>query len=337
MIDEGAFMVRLVAVESAEDQARFCGLPGLSALTPEVVQRQRPQQSWLLLDDGGAVVGRSSLWWQKAPALPGQRVGLIGHYAVAGAEPAVRVLTHACERLAAAGCTLAVGPLDGTTWNRYRLLTERGTEPLFFLEPDNPDDWPGHFTALGFTTLASYYSAVTEDLKPPPGMDEVARRAGSEGMTWRNLNFDRFDDELRALHALSLDSFRQNFLYSPIGAEEFMALYRGVRPYARSDMILLLEQGDRLVGYLFGVPDHLQAKRGMPVDTAIIKTMAVHPDFMGQKLGGLLMARFHEVAAGLGFRRVIHALMHEENRSRKLSSHSARTIRRYTLYARALS
>jgi GNAT superfamily N-acetyltransferase len=331
-------MVRLVAVESAEELARFCALPGLSSLSPEVVQRQRPQQSWMLCEDAGAVIGRCSLWWQNTPALPGQRVGLIGHYAVTGAEAAARILMHACERLAAEGCTLAVGPLDGTTWNRYRLLTERGTEPLFFLEPDNPDDWPGHFTDRGFTPLASYYSAVNEDLKEPaPGVDEVARRAEVEGMTWRTLNFDHFDDELRTLHALSLESFRQNFLYSPIGVEEFLALYRGVRPYARPEMILLLEQRERLVGYLFGIPDHLQAKRGAAIDTAIIKTMAVHPDFMGRKLGGLLMARFHEVAAGLGYRRVIHALMHEENRSRKLSSHSARTIRRYTLYARPLS
>ena len=37
----------------------------------------------------------------------------------------------------------AVGPLDGSTWRRYRLVTERGVEPPFFMEPDNPDDWPG--------------------------------------------------------------------------------------------------------------------------------------------------------------------------------------------------
>jgi hypothetical protein len=212
-------MVRLMAVETAEDPVRFCELPGLSILSPEVVLRQRPQQSWMLGAVTGAVTGRCSLWWQNTPALPGQRVGLIGHYAVTGADAAARVLTHACGRLAAEGCTLAVGPLDGTTWNRYRLLTERGTEPLFFLEPDNPDDWPGHFAAQGFTSLASYYSAATEDLKAPPGMDEVARRAESEGMTWRTMNFDRFDDELRTLHNLSLESFRQNFLYRPIGVE----------------------------------------------------------------------------------------------------------------------
>jgi len=29
--------------------------------------------------------------------------------------------------------------MDGSTWHRYRLPTERGAEPTFFLEPDNPE------------------------------------------------------------------------------------------------------------------------------------------------------------------------------------------------------
>jgi GNAT superfamily N-acetyltransferase len=329
-------MPRLAAVETAQEQARFCELPGLSALSLEVVRRHRPQEQWLLLE--GGVAGRCSLWWRDTPALEGQRLGLIGHYAVTSGESAARILEHACARLAAEGCTLAVGPLDGTTWNRYRLLSERGTEPLFLLEPDNPDDWPGHFTGQGFTALAGYYSAVNEDLKAPaPGMDEVARRAEAQGMTWRTVDMERFEDELRRVHAVSLESFRRNFLYSPIDVEDFLAMYRGIRPYVRPELILLLEQHGRLIGYLFGIPNHLQARRGEAIDTAIIKTMAVHPDFMGQQLGGLLLARAHTVADQLGYRRVIHALMHEDNRSRKLSRHTARTIRRYTLYARPLT
>jgi hypothetical protein len=41
-------------------------------------------------------------------------------------------------------------------------------------------------------------------------------------------------------------------------------------------------------------------------------------------------------ARKLGFRRAIHALMHEENVSRTISGRYGRTIRRYALYARPL-
>jgi GNAT superfamily N-acetyltransferase len=284
----------------------------------------------MLLDASGPVVARCSLWWRDTPSLPGHRLGLIGHYAARDAASAADILRLVCEQLAHEGCTLAVGPLDGTTWNRYRLLSERGSEPLFFLEPDNPDEWPGHFTQQGFTPLAQYYSAVTVCDACPASPPIPA------GMTLRLLDLNRFDEELRRIHALSLEGFRDNFLYSPIGVDNFLAQYRDIRPYVRPEAVLLLERQGRLIGYLFGVPDWLQAKRGQVIDTVIAKTMAVRLDHRGEGLGTLLLARFAEVAAGLGYRRVIHALMHEGNRSRRISAHTATSIRRYTLYARPL-
>jgi GNAT superfamily N-acetyltransferase len=319
-----------VRATDREQLLLFCELPGLSALTPEEVARHRPQESLMLLEPNGHVVARCSLWWRDTPSLPGTRLGLIGHYAARDSTFAADVLRPACERLADEGCTLAVGPLDGATWNRYRLLSERGSEPLFFLEPDNPDDWPAHFTEQGFTPLAQYYSAVTAADATP------ASPPIPSGMTLRPLDLNRFDEELRRIHALSLEGFRDNFLYSPTSGEDFLTQYRGIRPYVRPELVLLLERQGRLIGYLFGVPDWLQAKRGDTIDTAIAKTMAVHADHRGEGLGTLLLALFSEAAARLGYRRVIHALMHEDNRSRRISAHTASTIRRYTLYARPL-
>ena len=40
-----------------------------------------------------------------------------------------RLLGPGAGRGLESGCTLAVGPMDGSTWRCYRLLTERGTEP----------------------------------------------------------------------------------------------------------------------------------------------------------------------------------------------------------------
>jgi GNAT superfamily N-acetyltransferase len=323
-------MNQLVHVSGHEHLHRFCELPGLSTLTPEVVTRHRPQASWMLLDGTGVVAARCSLWWRDTPSYSFHHLGLIGHYAARDDHSATELLGIACWMLGAHGCTLAVGPLDGTTWNRYRLLTERGDEPLFFLEPDNPDDWPEHFTRKGFTLLAEYSSAVTVcDARP-------SARPVPAGMTMRPLDLDHFDEELGRIHALSLEGFRDNFLYSPISLDDFLAQYRGIRPYVRPELVILLELQGRLIGYIFGVPDQLQAKRGQPIETAIAKTMAVHPDHRGDGLGSFLLNRFTQIAAGLGYRRVIHALMHEGNRSRKMSARTATTIRRYTLYAKQL-
>jgi len=118
----------------------------------------------LLLDGAGLPVARCSLWWSNPPSFGDERPGLIGHYSALNTMSAKVLLDGACEELAARGCSIAIGPMDGSTWRRYRLLTDRGSEPLFFLEPDNPDDWPGHFTSAAFSPLAHYFSVLNEHL-----------------------------------------------------------------------------------------------------------------------------------------------------------------------------
>jgi GNAT superfamily N-acetyltransferase len=329
-------MHRPVAVSFPEALPRFCAAAG-HPLAAEAVTRQAPDFSCLVEGAAGEAVARCSLWSRHTPAYPQHTICYIGHYAATDAEAAQALLAFACERLAAEGCTLAVGPLDGNTWQRYRLLTERGSEPLFFLELDNPDEWPAHWTTAGFESLASYYSALNaQPGERDPRVAEIGRRIAAEGFVLRTLDPARFEEELRAVHALSLESFQQNFLYTPITSAEFLAQYRAIQPVLRPELALLLEQEGRLLGFLFGVPDMLEARRGEPIRTAIAKTLAVHPSQSGKGLGTFLMGRFHEIAAELGYQRVIHALMSEDNRSRKISRHTAQTIRRYTLYSRSL-
>ena len=95
---------------------------------------------------------------------------------------------------------------------------------------------------------------------------------------------------------------------------------------------LLAEKEGQLVGFMFGFPDLNQARRGRRVDTAIAKTLAVRPGRTGAGLGSVLLDQFHQAAARLGFRRVIHALMHQDNRSMKISRRTGRIFRRYALY-----
>jgi GNAT superfamily N-acetyltransferase len=325
-----------IPVRFPDDIARFCSA-ACQPLAPDAVLRQAPDFSCIVPAAGDAPpVARCSLWWRQTPAYENHRIGYLGHYAVSDPAAARPLLEFACARLAAEGRTLAVGPVDGNTWQRYRLITECGTEPLFFLEPDNPDAWPGQFTATGFAPLAQYYSALNTDLAAEPGLADLTRRVAGQGVAIETLQPERFDDEMRRVHALSLVCFQNNFLYTPISEADFLAQYEPIRKYLRPEMVLLARHQGELVGFAFAIPNLLEAQRGEPVRTAILKTMAVHPDHAGKGIGGLLMAQSHQAARALGFTRAIHALFHEANRSGRLSGHTARIIRRYTLFARPL-
>jgi GNAT superfamily N-acetyltransferase len=326
----------ITAIRACKDNlAAFCSLPGLSELAPQLVERQHPDSSWIIMERE-VVIARFSLWWKQVPYYPGERLGLIGHYAVRDRRAAHEALRLACHELSATGCTMAVAPMDGNTWNRYRLLTERGTEPTFFLEPDNPDDWPSDFETSGFESMAQYYSAMNRDLSRCVSARDLDDRFAAEGFRIRVFDSADWENELARVWQVASQAFRENFLYTPIEEEEFLAIYRPLLPLVRHELILIAERAGEPVGFSFNVPDLLQAKRGLAIDTLIVKSLAVIPQWVGRGLGTLLVSRSLQAARALGFRRGIMALMHEANASRHIARTLMKDFRRYTLYGRIL-
>ena len=330
--------LRPIEVKNAEQLTQFCTVSGLPILNPEMVAGHAADAHWMIIDKAGNVVARCSLWWREVPPYPEQSLGVIGHYAAQSAVAAAELLKLAGEQLAAQNCTLAVGPMDGNTWRSYRLVVERGSEPSFFLEPDNPDDWPTHFTENSFSAFSEYFSTLNPDLsQPQPDLSRITERIQQRGIQLRSFKLENFDQELQRIYAVSLASFAQNFLYTPIDLAEFINTYQPIRPYIRPELILIAEHSEQAIGFLFALPDLFQAQRGETLNTVIIKTVAVHPDYQMLGLGNLLVARAETIAHELGYKRTIHALMHQANSSRKISQrHETRQIRRYALFSKPI-
>jgi hypothetical protein len=187
------------------------GAGNVTPLAPENLLHEAPDAHWVLLRGETSVAARCSLWWKKTSPYPGHSLGLIGHYAASDENSGRQILCHACQQLAARGCTMAVGPMDGNTWRRYRFITERGAEPAFFLEPDNLDDWPLHFTAQGFVALATYTSALDSNLSSESSgtrsqLSAIGERVFRMGITIRQASADHMDAELHRMLAVSLRS-----------------------------------------------------------------------------------------------------------------------------------
>lgn len=327
-----------IQARTQEQLLQFCSLQGVSSLSPGALAHCGADGHWMVLENG-KILARCSLWWTNVPAFsrPNQRLGLIGHYAAQEAEAGRTLLDHACAQLQAQGCALAVGPMDGNTWRSYRLITDRGTEPPFFLEIQHPADWPKHFSDCGFSVLANYFSALNANLMQDPRLAELRQRVSGQGIHVRPFDPAHFDQEISRIYELSISGFGNNFLYSSIGWEDFYGMYSPIKPHLRPELVLIAEREEKPVGFLFALPDLLQAQRRQAVDTVIFKTVAVLPQLGGSGLGSLLVAEGHRIAAELGFKRAIHALMYEDNISRKISAHYAKPMRRYSLFAKELS
>jgi len=267
------------------------------------------------------IPGASLRLFRDAPSLEGLRTAALGEFSCETAEAGARVIREAMAMLKAEGFGSVLGPMDGNTWGKHRLVVESDGRASFLMEPSNPEYHVEAFERSGISVVSRYVSAV-RSVDVPPSATTVPG-----GLRLRNFDPSRAEQELTRIHAVSLEAFADNRLYQPIALEHFLASYRPVLPAIDPELVLLLEdEAGELRGFLFAVPNLVE---GPHTRTVILKTYASRV-----KGGGSMMANaFHARAKVRGFAEVIHALMHETNLS---ATHSDRTgakvFRRYALW-----
>ena len=284
----------------------------------------------------GAGRGRCRLWWSRTPGLNDRRIGFVGHLDVDDGEEARAALDAAREVLADAGCDLAVGPVEGSTWANYRLvIDDRGDLPAplpaFPLEPHNPVDQPAWWRAAGFAELAKYRSTINNRISEPDRLVEyAAAQFDTAGLRLRQLDADDRDAEMRRAHDVCLAAFAGAFLFQPIEADAFVAMMAKAKPLIRPGLVWLAEHDEAgTVGFLFAYP--------ADAETVVTKTVAVLPDRRWHGLGALLLRHVYAEAIKLGYTRAIGATIHDANRmSLKLYRDRMTTFRRYAVFAREL-
>jgi hypothetical protein len=287
-----------------------------------------------------APLARASLWLADDLAGAPGRSGLVGHYEAIEPEAGAAVLRDARAELVRRGAVRVLGPMNGSTWRRYRLELPRepGDPDIrpdgFASEPRNPLRYNEDFLAAGYRVVASYESRF----EPEPELDHQAHarardRAAERGIRLHALDPVRFDATLGEMHALSLGAFSDNPYYVPLPLEDFLALYAPFRERVVPELVRLATGADgHLAGYLFGFADPLSSVNGRPTRT-VCKTVAVATRSRGAGLGGLLLDDFRAASLAIGARGILHALMHVDNNSMRMSArHHSVCFKRYALY-----
>ncbi len=297
---------------------------------------ENPDARLFVLDPAGEAIAHAALWWTDSPSLDGRRTGAIGGFDAID-ETAAKTLLHAAtDHLREQRATLAIGPMNGNTWRRHRYVTASDGRGPFLLEPRNPATHPFWWQAAGFSELSRYSSSALPLDGEPAVSPALARRLERSGVLIRPLDPARYDDELRAIHAISLRSFANNFLYTPLEEEGFLASYRKVRDRIDPDFVRIAEKDGIPCGFVFAIADLEAAARGEK-PALIVKTLAVDPAARSAGLGSLLVDEVHRLAKAKGFTEAIHALQHETNTSLKITGrHQGAPFRRYTLFGKKL-
>jgi hypothetical protein len=265
--------------------------------------------------------------YRDAPQWESRRTAAIGQFHCANAEDGAAVLAQSNEILRSEGFETVIGPMDGDTWHRYRVVTETdGTSP-FFMEPTSGPHDLAAFRLADFHPISSYLSARASlddaiGSGPPIAIDGIGVQ------TWDGKDAKAL---IGKLFEFSSHGFSRNAFFKPIELPEFLKLYEPIIPAIDPHLVLFALSGAEPVGFLFGFPNGAPTQQRADV---VLKTYASAKPGVGR----LLADAFHRTARGLGFSNVIHALMHVDNVSRKRSElHGATIFRRYALMGRRLT
>lgn len=304
---------------------------------PPRLQLDQADQHFAALDANNNVRARCSIWWRDMANVNGSRTGAIGHYAATDVADGEAVLQHAMRELKNRRCNLAVGPLDGSTWRRYRFITQRGTAKPFFLEPDNPDEWPQHFTGLGFSPLARYVSEINPDMaNRQPQLGDLRKKFDELGVQIEPVNVEDPVDDMAGIYKVVCESFTDAFMYTPLDIESYGNMYEPILETVDPRLMLVAKHDEEVVGFIIAPPDFLQLQHQHKMDAIVLKTVAVLPRKEYSGLGRVLIVDLLKNAIDMGFTTAISALMHVENRSQKISSDCAGPMREYALFAKEL-
>jgi len=239
--------------------------------------------------------------------------GYIGCFEMTDKESGKRALDAYIQQLKDAGHKQIIAPINGDTWNQYRLVSWSNGDPAFPLEPQNPLWYNEVYQEAGFKPLMKYRSDkfTIGDIKPIENADLHIR--------------DFQDGDLKIIHNLSSQGFEGNFLYNEINFEEFSKLYQPILPMIDKELVVIAEKNGEPIGFMFTF-----IANGMQ----ILKSMAVLPEFRSGGIGLKLVNHVLVAAQKKGAKTAIAALMSDGNNSNKISSkYNGEKIREYTLYS----
>lgn len=220
-----------------------------------------------------------------------------------------------------------IGPLNGSTWNSYRFATATITDS-FLSEPFHKGYYTNQFEQFGFKTIAEYVTRIDTKLVIPKASTVL-----NENISFRNLDIENFEMEMKKVFAFCKHTFRNNFLYTLIDEEAFLKKYIAIKSVINPEFVLIAEHEGEIVGLILVLEDlYCHRERRLIIKTLARKSGA---DYVG--LAQELTSKLLNKASKYDYKSVLHAFMHQNNASTKVSKKfSGQPFRTYKLYQKEL-
>lgn len=262
----------------------------------------------------------------------GGNTAMLGFFEAQNNINAVKFLFDEVKNYAKSkGYNYLIGPINGSTWKKYRVTLPSQNMP-FLLDNYNKPYYAELFEHCGFETIANYTSSICKNLdKDYSRLEKFSSIFDKKGIKIRKFVPTNFDIDIRKIYDVSIKSFVNNFLYTPIGFKDFYKMYEPLKGFLNPEWVLLAENEDNeAIAFVFGFDNLYNTNK----KSLIIKTLAQVPDYKYRGIGSYLVEFLHKKACFAGYDSIIHALMHEDNVSANILA--GELYHEYKLYGVAL-
>jgi hypothetical protein len=216
-----------------------------------------------LAERGGEVVGRIAAIENRAHnRFHDDRAGFWGFFECVDDQTVADALFAAAERwLAERGLTVMRGPMTPSTNYECGLLVEGFEHRPTFMTAWNPPYYDALCARAGFTRakdlLAFWFEGETTDYALPDFVARQAERAlGSGGLTFRDMDPSRFDEEVAGLWATYNDAWEKNWGFVPMSQAEFLHMAKDMKSLLDPRFAFVAEVGGEPVGFMLALPDY---------------------------------------------------------------------------------
>jgi hypothetical protein len=261
----------------------------------------------------------------------------IGNFESLLNEAASNLLFNAVFEYAKANEELSVvGPMNGSTWDEYRYMASDNKHIAPFLsEYVYPEYYISLWQQAGFSVLATYFSTLQKQLALHNDERLLAYElaATKQGVLFRNIDLANYELELKKIFPFVQEIFSDNYLYTPISENYFLKKYLPLQPILDKDLIMLALYQDEVVAINFSIPNIYDSSK----QSFIIKTIANKKSRFTAGFSYILGNKVIANALNKGYTQMIHAYMHQNNKSNLNSDkYNTELIRIYHLYSKAL-
>ena len=304
---------------------------------------ERPSEIVIFNDENNNIGGSLHLWHNR-PDYNGRKTSYIGNVSIHEKyiKNEEKFFNEVFKELKKEGIETIIGPLNGTTWNTYRYVTDKRNHPPFLMEPFNEDYYVELFEKIGFKALAYYISTIMENMNPvqrghlSKKIEKLKKFDYYKDITVKSAENEDLITVLNKVYDLTIEAFKNNFLYSELDREIFLKMYMSYEDKIVKKFFKMLYLKDELIGYVFGIPDYAELQYKEKIETMILKTIAISPRYNGKGMGYILIDELVKEAEHSGYKNVIYALMHEKNISKNIGSLLGDELRRYALFIKEL-